>query len=330
MGVNLDKINALYDDIENGRGSGAGKVPVYELQKGLNRFRIIPPPEGMDVPWVESYVSFGVGPNEKTVVLRRPLGLEPDPVSDYLDKLAKSKNKADQKTLKRIAGKRRFKMFVVDRNNESAGALLFDTNMMVMKQILKYYRDPEYGDLSDPKEGHDLKIEYTPKEETKNGFPNWELAPSPKTSPLRGKGMSDDDYELLVGINYFEEFKIGYPSTVEYMEAVLEGSAEEFRGNRVCRPDGSALPAFGEKDDSDDEDTPPAKTSRKSAVVEDDEDASDTTESGDDTDSEDTSEDEQDEDEAVAAAVAKAQASKPKSGMSVADQIRAKLKGGKK
>lgn len=341
--TNMDRVNQTVEDIKNGRGSGS-KVPTVKMQEGLNRYRILPPPDGMDVPWLETEVSFGVGENEKTLINRKQFGLTPCPLSDYIDKLASKKAKASADELKQITPKKRFKMWVIDRDDEDVGPKLLDTNIMVMKDILKFFMDPEYGDLSDPEEGHDVKITYIPKEKAKGPFPKWEITVSPKQTPLKPKGMEQDEYDLMLASNLFEEHRIGFPNSVEYMEAVLAGTDEEFKGSRSTRPDGSPIKR-DDATDEEDEDEEPAKPAAKPVVNEDADDDSDEDDAkpstsddetaDDETADEDDGEEEDEEEAAVKAAVAKAAADKAakdaakQPSSSTADRIREKLKGKK-
>lgn len=261
--TNMAAVQAARDEIDKGSGS---KTPMIKWEEGLYRLRLLPAPEGDELPWREVQVSFGVGPNQKVLVPRKQYGLEPDPLMERVDFLAKRKDKASQEELKQINPKRRFKMIVLNRDDEEAGPQLMDLNVMVMKDLLKFFADPEFGDLADPAEGRDLKITYIPKEKSATKkFPTWEVVVSPKITPLKPKTMDDDEYEAMLSVNYFDEFRVGYPNTAEYMQAVLDGEDEEFKGNRASLPNGDPIPRPGEAAAADDEEeeAPPAKPTKK-------------------------------------------------------------------
>jgi hypothetical protein len=341
--TNIDKVREAREQIDK---SGGGKTPGFKWKEGLNRIRILPPPDTDEVPWREVQICFDVGPNKKVLTPRRQYGLKPDPLSDYLDELGRQKDKASKDELKRIKPSRRFKMMILDRDNEALLAQVADFNVMVIKDVLKFFADPEYGDLSDPEEGRDLKITYTPKEKSKNGFPVFEVVPAAKVTPLQSKAMTEAgiDASELLAENYFEKHRIGYPSSVEYMQAVLEGEDEQFKGTRVTRPDGEPLGSTDEATDDefdDEEDEKAVKSARnprhavnkKPAQDEDEEpeDDGEATEVEDEetAEEEETADEEQEDEEIVTKAKAKVAASAPAKGKSAADAIRAKLKSAK-
>lgn len=268
--VDMDAMREEFDDLKSGKKSGAGKMPRVKLREGVNRFRILPPfVQGK--PWRKYQVSFGVGPDKSVIVPRRQYGLEPDPFMDYIDKTASKNDKASQALLNGVGGqggikpKDRYIMFILDRDNEEAGAQAFETNGKVVQEIHKYFADPEYGDLTDADEGRDVNITYTPKEKTKDKFPHWEVIPRAKTSPL---SADDSLKESLLAEDLFEKYRVGFPTSEQFMEVALNGGTKDFKGPWKTRIDGT--PIFEDEEEGGDsgakQEVDEAKTTSAPAV----------------------------------------------------------------
>lgn len=195
-----------------------GDVNYVKLKEGPNQMRIIPPKEPREDFWLEVEKSFNVGPNSKVVTRPSQYGL-PDPVSDDIAKLKKLEgDDVAQKRADAMKAKKRAMMWVVMRAEEDKGYQLFDTNYMVLRDILAVMTDAEYGDITDPKEGTDITINYTPG--TKKSFPKWNIIPKRSNSPLGHPEALKEDL--------FDKHHIGDPSEVDYIKACLEGSEEAF------------------------------------------------------------------------------------------------------
>jgi hypothetical protein len=322
--VDIDAIKATQEDIARGNGGGRGKVPTLEWKEGSYRLRILPPPGEMKEPWIKVMTCFKVGPGKKTLTPPRQYGLSPDPLSDLLDKLAKKSDKASAAQLKDIKPSSRFKMFVIDRDDEEAGPKLVDFNVVAMKTLVSYFTSPEWGDLTDPKEGHDIRVTYIPKEKTKKPFPEWEMVPSPKQTPLRPAKMSDEDYQIMLETNLFEHYGIGLPSNPAYIAAVLKGEEKDFKGNWYMNRDGSAIQRNGAPAVADDAEEMAPETEEPATEADTSFDTSEMTE---ETEPQD---DPEPDNSAVEAATAKAATAAAKPASSAAAAVRAKLLGGKK
>jgi hypothetical protein len=134
--------------------------------------------------------------------------------------------------------KLQYRMFVIDREDEEAGYKVFQISDWYMKHLLPLLADPEYGNITDPDEGYDIKIHYVPGEKTQNKVPTYSFNAAAKPSPLFSPAIADLKDEIL-GVDLFERHRIGFPNTIEYFEACIAGKDKEFKGPRVTRPDGS-------------------------------------------------------------------------------------------
>lgn len=251
--VDLDAMRADAEEQAKNRKSSRGKVNRVKLKKGSNLFRILPPFVPGSLPYRTVLTSFGVpaGDKKATIVPRRPYKLEPDPFMDYIEKLQSSKDKASQAMLTgqdSILPKARHLFFVIDRDAENVGPQLFETNNIVVEQIRAIYFHPDYGDISDPDEGTDITIEYNPDE--KDVKKKWTTMARRKSSPLHADTATKESW---LAEDLFEKHQVGFPTSVEYMEAVLAGDTKDFKGPWRTRPDGTPI-----KEDTDEGGEPEA------------------------------------------------------------------------
>lgn len=288
-----------------------GKEPVtYKL-------RLLPAKDENNPPWKEYLICKRFGPDKKYLVPRAQYGLKPCPITDYLDELAKAKDAVSKKEYKDQKPKLVFTMFVINREAEDLGPLRLDLNQVAVQDLVKFFMDPDYGDLSDIEEGRDITVEYTPGEQTKDGFPGYTIIPRPRSTPL------SDDPELIAQWtekDLFDEYGVGFPATVEFAQAAIDGKTKDYKGAYATTQDGSPDPRWqGDSQSPDEGDDLPS--SRK-AKVEDEPVEEPEQESNPDLD------DEAAELAKIRARKAAAAQSAPK-GPSATDRIRASLKGKK-
>lgn len=226
-----------------------GDVDYIKLKDGPNVLRIVPPKEPRADFWIECEKSFSVGPNNKVITRPSYFNL-PDPVEDEISKLKKlvnSEGKPDEIANKRadaMKGKKRAMMWVIARADEGKGYQLFDTNLIVLRDILAVMTDAEYGDITDAEKGTDITINYTPG--TKRSFPVWGIVPKRSASPL---GFPEALKEDL-----FEKHHVGQPSDVDYIKACLAGTEQAFIDAK--KADRASAPA--EAPPAESPSTPPA------------------------------------------------------------------------
>ena len=183
MGVNLDKLKKKYKEVKERAELG----PYWLPKTGDNLIRILPPVGKMDdVFYKEGAVHFNVGQNNEMVIC--PANT-PDrkgktgscPICDLVDELMNSGNSSDIKSAKQLKAKARFWMNIIDCSDRAKGPQVFSAGIMIFKEVLEYFNDPDYGDISDIEEGRDITV-------TKSGTgidTEYSVRPRPKISPLK-------------------------------------------------------------------------------------------------------------------------------------------------
>jgi len=137
------------------------------IKEGTIRIRILPiepDQNGEDQDFSWEIPHFYLGQDIKGVISPSAIGL-PCPILEKQKELAKSSDPDDKDLAKMLTPRTRHLIPVLIYKDESGknpdpdsyGKLLMLTNSL-MSQIYDYYLDPEWGDLTDPIEGYDLKI----------------------------------------------------------------------------------------------------------------------------------------------------------------------------
>lgn len=176
---------ALRSKLTELKGAAGRDHILWKPSKGDSLIRIVPLKDNPDFPFIELYFHNIGG---KTYL--SPLSFnEPDPIAEFADKLKADFNgekipSEDYKEIKKFIPYRRTYVPMIDRNKQSAGVRFWAFGKTVYKTLAGVLTDPEYGDITDPQTGRDIKIEYVPNEESDTGFAKTEVRVKVKTSPL--------------------------------------------------------------------------------------------------------------------------------------------------
>ena len=147
--------------------SGGGKGNVLYIKEGTTRVRVLPIQQEMLAAEVVHFYF-----NEKLKGLYSASTLkEPCPVVEAYTELKNSRDESDQDIAKRISPKKAYLIPVVvysdDKGKsidaENSGKLMKISNNVYQAIIDLYLDDDEWGDMTDPKEGYDIKITRTGK-----------------------------------------------------------------------------------------------------------------------------------------------------------------------
>lgn len=174
----LDKVNSL-----NIGGGGWLKVPT-----GTTTIRILPPVGSMEYFFIEigqHYIGDSKQPYYCPAISTE--GKEKCPICEVNEALyqAGEKDAASQ-----FRATRAFLMNVVDRAHPDQGVLKYAPGTTVFGFIASAISDPDYGDISDPYEGYDLRIEREGEGKEKTKYTG---RPVKRSTPLSGdeNQMSD-------------------------------------------------------------------------------------------------------------------------------------------
>jgi len=228
MALDLEKMRAKRDALEN-RG-GSNKSVFWKPEDGEQTIRIVPTSDGD--PFKEYWFHYNLGKNPGFLSPKRNFG-EEDPLNDFIRQLYKDGSDESVRMAKNLSARQRFFAPVIVRGEEDKGVRLWGFGKTAYKELLNLVLNPEYGDITDVKEGTDLTINYGKPPGAQ--FPQTTITPRRKSSPLSD---SDDTISTYLGSipDFDEVFERKTPQQVQSMldEYLLsEEDAEDMSSETV-------------------------------------------------------------------------------------------------
>lgn len=213
----------LKEKREELKRKSSGSSIIRQKDEGTMRVRILP--TGEDNDFVQEIIQFWLGQELKGLISPATFG-EPCAVMESYQELKDSDDEDDKDLAKGMMPKNRYVIPVLvyadDKgkkiNTELSGKLLQITNGLYQSIIDLYLDDDEWGDMTDPKKGYDLKITRDGKGMTDTTYT---VQPC-KNTPIAKEYRKPIALEELVrkDIPTYEE-------TVAIRNSYLNGSGEE-------------------------------------------------------------------------------------------------------
>jgi len=121
-------------------------------------YRIVPYRHGPD-PFNELYFHYDIGP-VKTILCGHTAGVDDKcPICDYAQFLLKGeRNDKNYALFKRLRSRLRVYVPVIVRGQEEEGVRFWGIGKQTYTTIAQLFIDAEYGDISDPTKGRDIKV----------------------------------------------------------------------------------------------------------------------------------------------------------------------------
>lgn len=155
----------------------------FRPEEGLNTVRIVPV-KGQELPFIKLLFHYVTG---KTILSPRSWG-GVDPIADFSDRLIREGggklSKDEFKAAKQFSPQLRTYVPIVVRGKEEEGIKFWAFGETTYKTILSIYTDEDFGNISDPEAGYDLKLIYTPKEKSDTNYAKTVVTARPKSSVL--------------------------------------------------------------------------------------------------------------------------------------------------
>ena len=160
MAIDLEAIRQKHAEISNGPGGGGGNFmdTFLVLKEGSNVVRILPGKDEDTQFYAETKIHRVQSEEDgkfRNVHCRQIHG-EKCPLCELYYGLWKTGVKSDEDIARKVKGRSRYYMNVVDR--ETGQVKILSTGIMLFTKILNTILDEDYGDITDLKSGHDFKI----------------------------------------------------------------------------------------------------------------------------------------------------------------------------
>ena len=177
MAIDLDAIKRKLNQLQT---VGNRQNNLWKPEPGKQTIRIVPYQYDKDNPFQELYFHYDLG--KKNYLSPVTYG-KPDPVVEFAEKLKSSGNSDEWKLGKKMEPKMRTYVPVIVRGKESEGVKFWGFGKTVYTELLGFIADPDYGDLSDPMNGRDIVVEFTPSDGP-GQYPKTAIRVKPNTTPV--------------------------------------------------------------------------------------------------------------------------------------------------
>ena len=217
--VDLDKAKEFADQLEKGDRN------YWTPSEGKNSIRLMPPRTGVDEIKFNVGYHYNVGPDDMTFPCPRLSDNRSDCfLCTQSEELKASDDEDDQAEARELRPTKKYLLGIVDLFHPEEGVQVWPAGKKVMREIMYYFGDSDWGDISNLDDGTNLTIvrsgtglntEYQVKAEKKeSAFPSKAVAD--KNPDLEEIANEDD---LLPDLSVFLDF----PTNAE-MEAAYEGT----------------------------------------------------------------------------------------------------------
>jgi hypothetical protein len=178
MAIDFDAIRKKLSQLS---GNGSRRDKMWRPEEGeTSSIRIISFPDNDGQPFKERWFYYNIGDNPGFLTPHQ-FG-DPDPIQELINKLRADNKKESYELAKKLYPKMRSYAAVIVRGEEDKGVRLWSFGKMVYQDLLKTMIDEDYGDITDPLEGRDIRVECS-----KQPGKKWAMTtvrPRPKSSPL--------------------------------------------------------------------------------------------------------------------------------------------------
>ena len=138
------------------------------------------------LPFEERWFYYNIG-NNPGLLAPYQFG-NPDPIQELITKLRDEGTKESYELAKKLYPKARYYAPVVVRGEEDKGVRLWSFGKTVYQSLLNIMLDEDYGDITDPTDGRDIKVICT--KAPGRMWASTEVRPRGKTSPLSDNGKT--------------------------------------------------------------------------------------------------------------------------------------------
>lgn len=190
MAIDLQKMRAKLAALSG--GNSKSKSSFWRPQDGEQQIRIVSTPDGD--PFKNYHFHYNLGNNAGFLCPKKNFG-DDCPVCSFASSLYSEGSDESKNMAKSLFPRMRFFSPVLVRGEEDLGVRAWGYGKMAYESLLNLVLNPEYGDITDPLEGTDLKLTYGKPPGA--SYPQTSFMPARKTSKLCSD-MTDEQCQDLV------------------------------------------------------------------------------------------------------------------------------------
>ena len=181
MAIDFDAIRKKLGQLS---GANSKRRVMWRPQEGeTTTIRLIAFPDNGGNPFQERWFYYNIGTNPGMLAPYQ-FG-KPDPINELIQKLKDEGTKESYEMAKKLYPKMRCFAAVIVRGDEDEGVRLWAFGKMVYQNLLNIMLDPDYGDITDPDGGHDIKV--TVSKQAGKKWAMTDVMPRPKNTSLGTK-----------------------------------------------------------------------------------------------------------------------------------------------
>jgi len=178
MAIDLNAIRNRLDRLQN-------KVQktdnLWKPKPGKQQIRMLPYVFNESNPFIELFFHYDFG--GKNILSPKTFG-ESDPLIEFANQLRNTGNRDDWNLSKKLYPKMRTYVPVIVRGEEEEGVKFWGFGKTVYQELLAFFADPDYGDLTDIVNGRDITVEFKTAKELGKNYPETYIRVKPSQTPL--------------------------------------------------------------------------------------------------------------------------------------------------
>lgn len=178
MAIDLDAIRKKLGELS---GKSNKRDQQWKPEEGKEyTIRLLAFPNNEGQPFKDRWYYYNIG-NNPGILAPFQFG-KPDPIKELRSKLYDDNSDSSRELAKKLAPKMRTFAPVIVRGEEDKGVRIWSFGKMIYQDILNLMLDEDYGDITDPLEGRDIRVTVT-KMPGKQ-FADTKVSPRAKVEPL--------------------------------------------------------------------------------------------------------------------------------------------------
>jgi hypothetical protein len=159
MPIDFDAIRRKLGQLS---GQNKKSTVTWRPEEGKDyQVRIIAFPSNDGQPFIDRWYYYGIGGDKAPAILAPKQFGKRDPIQELIDKLREDGSDASRELVKKLYPKLRTTAAVVVRGEEDKGVRFWTFGKMIYQDLLKLMLDEDYGDITDPEHGRDIKVSVT-------------------------------------------------------------------------------------------------------------------------------------------------------------------------
>ena len=174
-------LNAIRNRLDSLQTKVTKTDNLWKPKPGKQQVRIVPYVHNQSNPFIELFFHYGFG--GKTILSPQTHG-EADPLVEFADQLKATGDRNDWNLSKELTPKMITYVPVLVRGEESEGVKFWGFGKTVYQELLAFFADPDYGDLTDPTSGRDITVEFKTAKELGKNYPETYIRIKPNQTPI--------------------------------------------------------------------------------------------------------------------------------------------------